>query len=229
LGTSAGLSGGRRVELETLDLTVETGARPRPRTDVRALFSGVEEALYMVGGRLGEGRAAQAIWRYTLHDRAWQIIGENAGVVPSSQVRAVTYDQKNARLYVLDLDDEVQPKGPLRLARLTRYDLRASTAVILATWPYLGLFDQLWLAATDDGDVLLVAGKSHSFSVWRLRPTSTGFAYEGRHVGSRALLGQPVMGERHPVIALKGKKPNTIQYQTLVPELFVGHQPCASL
>ncbi len=227
-GTPAGLTGGRRTDAIEASVAEPAAPRPRDRTDVRAVLSGVEEAVYMVGGRAASGNASQAIWRYTLADQAWRIVAEHAAVVPSSQVLAVTYDQPGGKLYVLDLDDEVQPEGKLRLARLTSYDVRAGTAQQLATWPYLGLFDQLWLSATDDGGLLLLAAKQQFYSVWRLQPKPAGLAYTGLHLGLGRLLGQPVMGERDPVIAVR-KAAGKLDYRTLTPSLFAGHAPCSSL
>lgn len=227
-GTPAGLTGGRRTDVIGANVAEPAALRPRDRTDVRAVLSGVEEAVYMVGGRAASGNASQALWRYTLADQAWRIVAEHAAVLPSSQVLAVTYDQPNGKLYVLDLDDEVQPKGKLRLARLTSYDVRAGTAQQLATWPYLALFDQLWLSATDDGSLLLIAAKQQVHSVWRLRPTPGGLAYTGLHFGLGRLLGQPVMGEHDPVIAVR-KATGVLEYRTLTPNLFAGHTPCSSL
>ncbi len=227
-GTPAGLTGGRRTDVIEASVAEPAALRPRDRTDVRAVLSGVEEAVYMVGGRATSGNASQALWRFTLADQAWRIVAEHAAVVPSSQVLAVTYDQPSGKLYVLDLDDEVQPKGKLRLARLTSYDVRAGTAQQLAAWPYFALFDQLWLSTTDDGSLLLIAAKQQVHSVWRLQPKPAGLAYAGLHLGLGRLLGQPVMGEHDPVIAVR-KATGKLEYRTLTPSLFVGHTPCSSL
>ena len=229
LGTAAGLAGGRRIDdvIETSAVGAG-GASPRARADVRAVLSGVEEAVYMVGGRSASGNASQAIWRYTIADRAWRIVAEHAAVVPSSQVLAVAYDQPSGKLYVLDLDDEIHLGGKLRRARLTSYDVRAGTAKQLATWPHAGIYDQLWLSTTDDGSLLLSGAKKQTYSVWRLQPKPAGIKYTGIHVGLGTLLGQPTMGEHDPVIAV-GKGPGKIEYRALSAAVFAGPQPCSAL
>jgi hypothetical protein len=228
LGTAAGLITDRRTDDGLLAASAAPDAAvPRERTDVRAVLSGVEEAVYMIGGRAPSGRASQAIWRYTLADRAWRIVAEHAAVVPSSQVLAVTYDQPSGKLYVLDVDDELGP-GKKARARLTSYDVRAGTAEQLATWPYAGLYAQLWLAATADGDLLLFTAKEQMYKVWRLQPKPGSVKYAGNHTGAGTLLGQPTMGERDPVIALR-KGAGPIAYRTITAADFVGPQPCSAL
>ncbi|MCC6900578.1 MAG: thrombospondin type 3 repeat-containing protein [Polyangiaceae bacterium] len=232
-GTASGLTTERRVGDGDVPAAVTAAAPgggpiPRARSDVRAALSGVEEAVYMVGGRLAGGDASQAIWRYTIADRSWQIVGEHAGVVPSSQVLAVTYDEASARLYVLDLDDEVNLGGKLRRARLTAYDVREGTAQELVSWPYLGFFDQLWLSATGDGRLLLLGAQKHAYKVWRLLPKPTGVQYAGSHTGLGRLIGQPAMGERDPVIAVRSAS-GKVEYRTLTANQFVGPLPCSGL
>ncbi len=78
---------------------------PAPRSDVRAAFSQLENAIYMVGGVRG-GRPTQAIWRYSTRTRTWTMLAEDAGVAPSARVLSVTYDQAAGHLYVLDIDDD---------------------------------------------------------------------------------------------------------------------------
>ncbi|MBK7583306.1 MAG: hypothetical protein IPI67_24330, partial [Myxococcales bacterium] len=229
LGTAGGLTGGRRIgDVIETSAVGPAGASPRARTDVRAVLSGVEEAVYMVGGRSASGSASQAIWRYTIADRAWRIVAEHAAVVPSSQVLAVAYDQPNGKLYVLDLDDEAHSNGKNLRARLTSYDVRAGTAKQLATWPYAGIYEQLWLSTTDDGSLLLFGAKKQTYSVWRLQPKPDGIKYTGIHVGLGHLLGQPTMGEHDPVIAVE-KVPGKIEYRELTPGGFAGPKPCSAL
>ncbi|MBI3201043.1 MAG: hypothetical protein HYZ29_05815 [Myxococcales bacterium] len=232
-GTATGLTTERRVGDGDVPAAVAVaapggGSIPRARSDVRAALSGVEEAVYMVGGRSAGGDASQAIWRYTIADRSWQIVGEHADVVPSSQVLAVTYDESSARLYVLDLDDEVNLGGKLRRARLTAYDVREGTAEELVSWPYLGFFDQLWLSATGDGRLLLLGAQKHAYKVWRLLPKPTGVHYAGSHTGLGRLIGQPAMGERDPVIAVRSAS-GKVEYRTLTANQFVGPLPCSGL
>ncbi|MBK7584425.1 MAG: thrombospondin type 3 repeat-containing protein [Myxococcales bacterium] len=228
-GSGAGLFTDRRIGDGDFGAAAVTlgGYGPRARSDVRAVLSGVEEAIYMVGGRTQSGLPSQAIWRYTIADRAWQIVAENSALVPSSRVLAVTYDEPNAKLYVLDLDDEPHP-GNKTTARFTSYDLRAGTAEQHATWPYTGSYEQLWLAATEDGDVLLFAAKQKTYKVWRLRPKVLSVKYAGNHTGVGTLLGQPVVGERDPVVAVVNGA-GTVEYRTLTPADFVGPQPCSAL
>jgi hypothetical protein len=229
LGTRLGLTGDRRTDNVFATSALESGGpTPRARTDVRAVLSGVEEAVYMVGGRAMSGSASQAIWRYTIADRAWHIVAEHATVAPSSQVLAVALDQANAKLYVLDVDDEPHPSGKLRTARLTSYDVRAGTANQLAAWPYAGIYDQLWLSVTDDGSLLLYGAKKQTYSVWRLQPKAAGIKYTGIHSSPGRLLGQPTMGEHESVVAI-GTGAGAIEYRTLTPTSFAGPQPCSAL
>ena len=231
VATPSGLATDRRAgdgDVGVLATAPSDGVRPRARSDVRAALSGVEEAVYMVGGRTPSGGASQAIWRYTISDRSWRIVAEHATLAPSSQVLAVTYDQPGGKLYVLDLDDEVSLGGKLHRARLTRYDVGAGPAEQLATWPYLGFFDQLWLSVTDEGSLLLLGAQKHAYKIWRLQPKPSGVQYTGHHTGLGRLLGQPAMGERDPVIAVR-KAPGKLEYRALTTDQFVGVQPCSGL
>lgn len=231
VATPSGLTTDRRAgdgDVGVLAAAPSDGVRPRARSDVRAALSGVEEAVYMVGGRTSSGGASQAIWRYTISDRSWRIVAEHAAIAPSSQVLAVTYDQPGGKLYVLDLDDEANLGGKLHRARLTRYDVAAGTAEQLATWPYLGFFDQLWLSVTDEGSLLLLGAQKQAYKVWRLHPNPSGLKYAGHHTGLGKLLGQPAMGERDPVIAVR-KATGKLEYRALSADQFVGVQPCSVL
>jgi hypothetical protein len=220
-GTPSGLSGGARTGAGAAVSLPSSGPVPRDRDDHRALFSGVEETVYMVGGRALDGSATETIWRYTLADRTWQIVAPNAPLAPSANVIAVAYHEPSAELYVLD---RVPGPGPLERARLAAYDVRAGSARELATWPYLGLAEELWLTATDDGALLLTAGKKQTYTVWRLRPTASGVDFDGVFTAPGHVAGQPVMDEHDPLLAVvrKGK----LDYVSLAPSLFHGHQPC---
>ena len=228
VATRTGLIADRRIDdggISAAAAAAEPGLRAR--SDVRAVLSGVEEAVYMVGGREDDGLPSQAIWRYTIADRAWKIVAEHASVAPSSRVLAVTYDEPRGKLYVLDIDDEPLPGNKSR-ARLASYDVRAGTAEQLATWPFAGVYEQLWLAATEDGSVLLFGAKQQTYKIWRLQAKPAGVKYTGNHTGVGSLLGQPTMGERDPVIAVKTGA-GILAYRTLSPGDFSGPQPCSAL
>lgn len=200
--------------------------QPKARSALEAVLSGVERAVYMVGGVDSEGRPTQAIWRYYLDDDRWQLVAPYATEVPSSTVLSVAYDQARGRLFVLDRSDAAPAKKPV-FARLLVVDIHAGTARVAETWPLVPVHDRHFLIAAADGAVVLLAGKQNLYKAFRLIVGEQGVQYAGSLNGQGELLGPPVMGEQHPVLvaARKGK----IEYLTLEPGAFKGKEKCGAL
>ncbi|MCA9593350.1 MAG: trypsin-like serine protease [Myxococcales bacterium] len=204
-----------------------TPLRPKPRHGAGGLLSGVERVVYMIGGTdEASGAPSQAIWRYSLDDDTWALAAPYASEVPSSHVLSSAYDQAGRRLFVLDLDDDPH-LGKLHWARLLEFDLQAGTSRRLASWPFVPLFKSHFLIADADGSLLLVLGKPNSFTTFRLTVTNKGVQPAGVFSRSGRPLGPPVMGDEHPVLAVK--RQGKIVYESLNPERFSGKKPCTML
>ncbi len=222
LTTPTGLIGGTRTgpALALANEETEPPSAPRARTGFAALYSGLEDAVYMVGGVAEDGDATGTIWRYLVTERSWHLVTPYAGHQPSGSTLAAAYDQAVGALYVLD----VNPSKPPR-ARLVRYDVRSGLSAELASWPYAGLHERVWLVASGDGSLLLVARKPKAFTAWRLRPAASGASFDGVLAAPGRVLGQPVMGDDAPIVAVEWK--GKLSYRTLSPDLFHGHSPCS--
>lgn len=191
----------------------ESWEQPWGVSDFRAAFSAIEQSVYVVGGEL-HGAASSRIWRYDLASRTWRNILGSASAAPSSQVLSVAYDQRRAALYVLDVDDEPiapSPRAP-HMARLVRYDTQAQTAMQLAAWPRIGLFQALHLAVADDGHLILVGARKNNWMAWRLQVDGSGIVSAGVREGVGGVLDRPIMGEQELVLpAIRNDRPVYIE------------------
>lgn len=222
LTTTSGLTGGSRVGPAPLAVAASEAFAPRARSGHLALYSGLEDAVYMIGGRAADGDPTGTIWRYVVGARSWQIVAPHAAHQPAQQMLAAAYDQAASLLYVLDVDTEAA-KTPR--ARMVRYDVRDGSSAELASWPYSGMHDRLWLVAQADGSLVLVARLPKAYTAWRLQPKANGLAFQGVHAAPGRVLGQPVLGDDGPILAVEWK--GKIVYQALASAQFNGHSPCS--
>ena len=223
---------------------------PVKRTGFSSLFSGIERAVYVVGGKDAGGTSTHAIWRWRADDSTWSIVAPNASLVPTKQVLGVAYDQPHGRLFVLDVDDISLSKvnaaplafdgvfkeigrrfhgrgGSIRVARLYRYDLGTETATLLAAWPYLGHNDRVMIAAMDDGSLALVTAGKNDFTAWRLDVSGKRARFSGLLNGRGVVLGEPAMGEQNLILPVVYR--DKLNYVPLAPEAFRGNGRCDDL
>lgn len=203
--------------------------RPPALKSIRGVFSGVERAVYLVGGPESDSPARRDIWRFDMRTSSWSRPAEAAVVRPSSQVLDVAYDSVRSVLYVLDVDD--QPMAPgnhaPHLARLVAYDLHAGTATQLAAWPRVGLFSRVFLATEADGHLMLVAARSNNFTAWRLAVVGDHLRVDGVRARPGLVMDRPVMGERDLVLGMV--RQGRIEYEVLGTNGFAGGSPCTQL
>lgn len=76
---------------------------PGDRDASRAVFSGTEQAIYMVGGHRIGGDPTGEVWRYDISADVWThlFVGEKNGTLPGD-VRAVAYDDTSGRIVIVD-------------------------------------------------------------------------------------------------------------------------------
>lgn len=224
------------------------GAFPIGRTGHRALYSALDDALYMVGGVTTQGFATQDVWHYSISSSRWTPVKLVGNHRPSSKPISVAYNQAEHSLFVLDIDDDAgdvatteedgasggsaqansghPPKGSQPRARLVRYDLAVGASAEVATWPWAGMTDAVYLAALSDGQLALVTSHANSHHVWRLSIDATGkLTYSGVMAGPGRVLGQPAMGERELYVLIEHK--GELVYEAL--DSFVGGPPCQVL
>lgn len=229
LRTPTGLTGRLRID-DGVGLAAAQSAEPigpRARSGTHPLFSGVEQAVYFVGGTDQEtGAPSQSIWRYDLLSRSWTHLLGQADAVPSSTVLGVALDHRRGRLYVLDVHDRVIGKQ-LRRARLLELDFAEGTGRVVLDWPYVPLADRHFIITAGNGDLLLLLGKKNVFVTYRLRLGPAGPKWQGVHTQPGSLLGPPVMGEHEPFVAI-GRN-GQVEYLELRPSLYKGAAPCTSL
>jgi hypothetical protein len=199
---------------------------PPPLHGVQGAFSAVEGSVYMVGGTLDDGQAAETVWRWSIDQDGWQAFGELGRYVPSTEVLSIAYDPSGQHLYVLDLnDDDILPN--LRFVRLFRIDLAKGESTQLATFPRAGKPLLGAIAVMPDGNIALVAAGTKSYQVWRLDGKGDHAVFKGVLTGVGAVSDPPVMGEdRLYLPVLKQGKLNMVE---LGAELFHGGPPCTSL
>jgi hypothetical protein len=239
---------GLALRTRTTPLAAAAISSPAPRTGAQAVYSGIDRAVYLVGGT-ENGATTGDIWRFTVEDEKWTPLALRAAHVPASELLSVAYDQRQRMLYVLDVDDDSFPpdsttdvsdssgggafpkktvlkKPLLQFARLVQYDLQAGSSRVVATWPRLGVSDATHIAALADGSLALVTTKLNVHVVFRLIVKQNGsVTWGGVIAGAGRVLAQPVMGARNLTIAVK--RNGKLEYVELAK--FHAGPPCMAL
>ena len=221
-----GISFDPRIDMSPalLATNADEPVSPRARNGISGLLSGVEEAVFMVGGSDVEtNQPSQAIWRYDLNDRSWRLICPAAEEVPAGRVLSLAYDQPKQLLYVLELDSDplVGNKEPVRLLR---FDIRAGTSQVVGRFRYTGIHAQLRIMVLADGSLAFLTGRKNRYQVYRLDVSGAEVKILGSFGGKGAILGQPAMGETHPFMAVtqKVKGKTELRYEALNSGRFTG-------
>ena len=142
--------------------------RPGPRSGWRGVLSGIEFAVYMVGGRDSTGAPTGEIWRNGLRELTWgKLAGKGPGQDPLANpapvdVVAIAYDEPSNKLLWIDHVDVPGLFGiPAKFARFVVFDTRTLQGKVALVLPRTGLFSRVSLAATSKHGryVLLVQPK----------------------------------------------------------------------
>jgi hypothetical protein len=187
----------------TNPLTTPPRFVPGDRDASRAVFSGSEQAVYMVGGHRADGSRTGEIWRYDLSTDLWThlFLGEDVGEVPRD-IRAIAYDHDTGRILVIDTafaprlgrdrnggnDTDAREHdghgrsghqnaggwGP-RMDRLLIIDTAAKKIRVAASFHHNDKPGPIGLAYTGDGRFVLVrAHDQTSFEAFAFRLGSSG-------------------------------------------------------
>ncbi len=176
-------------------------AMPSDRSAFRAMLSGREANVYLVGGA-SAGAFSGGLWRYSLIDRSWTrlLIDRPVGYQPAverlvpNDVLASAYDSGHGRLYFIDVVDRVVGKAVssvLRLVELSTRDLEAPKLRITA--PRLGGLSAISLTALHDGSLVLVGQQGPHWRAYRFAVSSDGvISWLGRAKGTGQILDEPI-------------------------------------
>jgi hypothetical protein len=182
---------------------------PSDRDGSRSVFSGAEQAIYMVGGHRAAGDATGEVWRYDISGDVWthQFVGERNGTLPGD-VRAIAYDNTSGRIVIIDDGIGQGPplgraggKGPLasgppgpRFGRIVVIDTIGHTIRAVATLPRTDKYARIGLVHRGGGEYLLVRTEKnqHSFVASAFRFTADGsIEWIGKRQGDGEMLDDP--------------------------------------
>lgn len=135
------------------------GTAPSDRSSFAAALSGVERAVYLVGGSVG-GKPTGGIWRYFLDTASWSRVfvdrSEDDLSVPDvarpENVRAVAYDSGRSKLVVVDTMDAPttgKSKKLKSVGRVLVYDTATGSSRVALKVTHTGVFVRLFLASDD--------------------------------------------------------------------------------
>ncbi|MBK7585058.1 MAG: thrombospondin type 3 repeat-containing protein [Myxococcales bacterium] len=154
--SSALVHAGGRVQLaarSTDDTLVSAAveppsAGPAARSDFAAVLSGIENAVFVLGGKLlGDGSEPGDVWRYGIESRQWMRLGIS-GPTPRL-VLAATYQPETRSLWLIDADI-----GP-GVARVLRLSLDNLQVEVVGLYPRAGQVAWVELSNAPDGELLL--------------------------------------------------------------------------
>jgi hypothetical protein len=127
---------------------------PVARTGFQAVFSRVENTVYVVGGTAtSNGAILGDVWAQPL-GLPWRQIPLVGG--PLGQVLAAGYVLNDAHLWLVDH----ALVSSIDMLRLVRVDPHAGTVEVLAQTPRLGNADRFWLTTDRDGSLLYAASNA---------------------------------------------------------------------
>jgi hypothetical protein len=117
-------------------------------------------------------------------------------------VLALGYDPLTSDLFVLGVDVNSKLAQQPEHVRLIRYQSSSGASAVLATWPRdPGAAYQV--TALGHGAIVVSAGTRTHLEACRLSATDTALLPHGRVVHLGSVLGQPVMGDDYPSVALR--------------------------
>jgi hypothetical protein len=151
---------------------------PGDRDCAWAIFSGVQENLFLLGGHRLTGEPTGEIWQYDVHADAWTHLFHPEG--PSQprlgDVLASAFNEPAQEILVLDRVTLPGGRGGSSALRLSVFDLAAETLRVVRTFEHADDNDVFGLTATDGGGFLLVRERqgSNRWSTRRFRLTARG-------------------------------------------------------
>lgn len=180
---------------------------PTERADVRAIYSGVDDAVYVLGGQAG-GSDTGEIWRYHVLAQSWErlyaplpISGLPDVRSPApGRVQAASYDSARGKLVFLDHKTVSVPLlGKQTLGRFVLFDLHRKERFVSLTLPIAGVYEKLTLTAQDDGSFVLVGARKWGtkWDAYRFSIDDKGkLSWLGFASGNGKLLDEPLnLGE----------------------------------
>ena len=205
--------------------------RPSDRVGAHALFSKLENAVYLIGGSLGEpDEPLGEVWRLDLDSQLWThvFMPIDTPQVAVANVAAAGYDSSARKLVVID----GFPTPGLTSSRLVVFDTAKERSSIAARLE-LGQFSKLTLAATgDSGRFILVgtrvAGDTETFTAYQFRVGADDtITWEGSTSGNGIPLAEPIATAGG--VELIVNRGTEIDSLTLTPSSFTGSGPPADL
>jgi hypothetical protein len=209
---TVGVSGGTIVRtdhriddgLEKAQSKASSASQSMPRARLpdggQALFSAIERAVLLIGGKV-DGTPAKSIRRYDLASKEWSTVNAAAVHQPRDRVLAAALDVPRRRLFVLDIVDSDKPCGPGRAkkARLVVHRLDDATSQVLFTVPYVMRHASVHLAVGEDGHPILVASTHNHHFAWKIDAQGNNPLVRGVIWGQGAAMDAPMQGRRGPL------------------------------
>jgi hypothetical protein len=166
---------------------------PSDRDGARSLFSSREQSVYLLGGHQTAGSAVGSltneVWKYDFNQDSWIHIflpSQDGKMGPAiGDVAALTYDDQNRRMIVIDKRDaslashpgrEHEREGELQrdVSQLLELDLATQKIRLLTVFPRTNLFDRVSLATQDDGSYILIGALHDHWIAFRFDVVSDG-------------------------------------------------------
>ncbi len=176
--------------------SANTGAALKLPDGGRAVFSALQQSVYLVGGAL-DGQPIASVLRYNLVTSELKRVVAGAAAQPSQTVLAAVYDFARRTIYALDV---ASGKHNRKLARLVAYDLDANRSRVLLEVPYVALASRVGLAVADDGYLILVTGGNQHHMAWRINPFGAYADFAGVLNGHGVMMDAPLAGLHEPML-----------------------------
>jgi hypothetical protein len=206
--------------------TTSVGGPVARLTGVAGVFSKIDQAIFMVGGKDPNGAPNKVIWRWNIPASRWDLALGTSKFLPSSTILGITYDSQRKSLYVLDVDDDDRTLTQ-KWARLVRYEMSTGASAEVLRVPYSGLYQTTSLAALEDGSIALVASTPLGYTAWQIDATGPNAAFIGVDVAPGLVLDTPLMGEDH--LYLPVVRGTQLFQDELLSSSFVSGSPCSAL
>lgn len=207
---SCGATGGAAAACETLRLTgfaagdgqagasSQTPARagvPASIHGPKIAFSALQGSMFLLDAANAAG-GIERVWRYDMGPGDWTQV-ELQGRLPGEGVTSVAYDPFASRLLFVEV--QARP-GRVRLGSI---NVRTGHVVELASWPRLGVFDDLSVHIGADRSLVLVGTRTNAYAAWRFVVSGEHLRLTGALVGIGTPLDRAFMGERDLVLAVR--------------------------
>jgi hypothetical protein len=183
--------------------TASSGPAPAPRREFGAVLSAVENAVFVIGGKLASGELAGDLWLYDIDRERWTQV-PFVGPAPR-KVIAAAFLAETRSLWLVDQSDD----NPV-LARILRFDLDTQTFHQAGKWPRTLVIDRVELSGGSRGDLVLSGSSTQIGRVAGviLRPNGNELDVVGAFLRKGTLAVEPTLGDAGLTLPLSSSDPS---------------------